>query len=54
VLRPSLIALYLSQLIVFAVYPLHRRRPVDVALAAIAFALMAWGLWRGITAPVAT
>ena len=54
VLRPSLIALYLSQLIVFAVYPLYRRRPLDVALAAIAFALMAWGLWRGITAPVAT
>ena len=27
VLRPSLIALYLSQLIVFAVYPLYRRRP---------------------------
>jgi hypothetical protein len=54
VLRPSLIALYLSQLIVFAVYPLYRRRPFDVALAAIAFALMAWGLWRGITAPVAT
>jgi amino acid transporter len=54
VLRPSLIALYLSQLIVFAVYPLYRRRPVDVAIAAIAFALMAWGLWRGVTAPVAT
>jgi hypothetical protein len=54
VLRPSLIALYFSQLIVFAVYPLYRRRPVDVALAAIAFALIAWGLWRGITAPVAT
>jgi hypothetical protein len=54
VLRPSLIALYLSQLIVFAVYPLYRRRRLDVALGAIAFALMAWGLWRGITAPVAT
>jgi amino acid transporter len=54
VLRPSLIALYLSQLIVFAVYPLYRRRPLDVVLAGIAFALMAWGLWRGITAPVAT
>jgi amino acid transporter len=54
VLRPSLIALYLSQLIVFAVYPLYRRRPLDVALGAIAFALMAWGLWRGITAPVST
>jgi len=54
VLRPSLIALYLSQLIVFAVYPLYRRRPLDVALGATAFALMAWGLWRGITAPVST
>ena len=53
-LRPSLIALYLSQLIVFAVYPLYRRRPVDVALAAIAFGLMAWGLWRGITTPFST
>jgi amino acid transporter len=52
VLRPSLIALYLSQLIVFAVYPLYRRRPLDVALAALA--PTAWGLWRGITAPVAT
>ena len=54
VLRLSLVALYLSQLIVFAVYPLYRRRPADVAVAAVAFALMAWGLWRGITAPVAT
>lgn len=53
-LRPSLVALYLSQLIVFAVYPLYRRRPLDVALAAIAFAVMAWGLWRGITAPIST
>ena len=51
-LRPSLIALYLSQLIVFAAYPLYRRRPVDVALAAIAFALMAWGLWRLVTTPL--
>ena len=54
VLRLSLVALYLSQLIVFAVAPLHRRRPTDVVLASVAFALMAWGLWRGITAPVAT
>jgi amino acid transporter len=53
-LRPSLVALYLSQLIVFAVYPLYRRRPLDVALAAIAFAVMAWGLWRGITTPIST
>jgi amino acid transporter len=53
-LRPSLVALYLSQLIVFAVYPLYRRRPLAVALAAIAFAVMAWGLWRGITTPLST
>jgi hypothetical protein len=59
VLRPSLIALYLSQLIVFAVFPLYRRRrgrltAFDVVLAAGAFALMSWGLWRAITAPVST
>lgn len=53
-LRLPLVALYLSQLIVFAVYPLYRRRPVDVAFAAIAFAVMAWDLWRGITTPVST
>ena len=54
VLRPSLIALFLSQLIVFAVFPIYRRRrgrltPVDVLLAAGAFALMAWGLYRAIS-----
>jgi hypothetical protein len=59
VLRPSLIALFVSQLIVFGVFPVYRRRrgtltPVDVLLAAVAFALMAWGLWRAITGPVAT
>jgi hypothetical protein len=59
VLRPSLIALFLSQLIVFAVYPLYRRKrgkltPFDLAVAGIALAVMAWGLWRGITAPVST
>jgi hypothetical protein len=59
VLRPSLIALFLSQLIVFAVFPLYRRRrgkltPVDVVIAAVAFALMAYGLYRGIAAPVST
>ena len=55
VLRPSLIALFLSQLIVFAVFPLYRRRrgrltAVDVGIAAVAFALMAWGLWRAVAA----
>jgi len=59
VLRPSLVALFLSQLIVFAVFPLYRKRrgtltPVDVAIAGIAFAVMAFGLWRGIAAPVST
>jgi amino acid transporter len=59
VLRPSLIALYLSQLIVFAVFPLYRSRrgrltPLDVVLATGAFALMGWGLWRAVTAPVST
>jgi amino acid transporter len=59
ILRPSLIALFLSQLIVFAVYPLYRRRrgklsTLDLAIAAVALAVMAWGLWRGITAPVST
>jgi amino acid transporter len=59
VLRPSLIALFLSQLIVFAAFPIYRRRrgrltPVDVLLATGAFALMAWGLYRAITTPVST
>jgi amino acid transporter len=59
VLRPSLIALFLSQLVVFAVFPLHRAQrrkltPVDVVLAAGAFALMSWGLYRSLVEPVAT
>jgi len=59
VLRPSLIALFLSQLIVFGVFPVYRARrgrltPVDVLIAAGAFALMAWGLYRAITHPVST
>lgn len=59
VLRWSLIALFLSQLIVFGVFPVYRRRrgrltAVDVLLAAGAFALMAWGLYRAITSPVST
>jgi hypothetical protein len=59
VLRPSLIALYLSQLVVFAVYPRYRRRRgeltvADVAIAAVAFAVMAWGLYRAVVAPAST
>jgi amino acid transporter len=59
VLRPSLIALFLSQLVVFAVFPLYRARrnklgALDVVLAVGAFALMSWGLYRSIVEPVAT
>jgi TRAP-type uncharacterized transport system fused permease subunit len=59
VLRPSLVALYLAQLVVFAVYPLYRHRrgrlsPLDVVVAAVAFAVMGYGLWRGLTGPVST
>jgi amino acid transporter len=59
VLRASLIALFVSQLIVFGVFPAYRRRrgkltAVDVLIATGAFALMAWGLYRAISAPVST
>jgi len=59
VLRPSLIALFLSQLFVFGFYPRYRRArgrltAFDVGIAAVAFALMAWGLWRAVSGPVAT
>ena len=59
VLRLSLIALFLSQLIVFGVFPTYRHRRgrltfADVLFATVAFALMAWGLYRAITAPVST
>jgi hypothetical protein len=59
-LRPSLIALFLSQLIVFAVFPLFRLRtdsrrvPAAVALAAVACALMGYGLYTTITGSVGT
>jgi len=59
VLRPSLVALFVSQLIVFAVFPLYRARrgklgAVDVLIAAVAFALMAWGLYRSLWHPIST
>ena len=59
VLRPSLIALFVSQLIVFGVFPIYRARrsrltAVDVVIAAGAFALMAWGLYRAVFHPVST
>jgi len=44
-LKPSLVALFLSQLPVFAVFPLYRRRPGALLLAAAASALMLYGLY---------
>ena len=46
---PSLYALYLSQLVVFAVYPIFRWRrgrltAFDVVLSVAACALMLWGI----------
>jgi amino acid transporter len=59
-LRPSLIALWLSQLIVFGVFPLFRWRfrrrllAPAVALAAIAAALAGYGLYTAIANNLAT
>jgi hypothetical protein len=59
VLRPSLIALFLSQLIVFGVFPTYRVRrgrltPVDVLVAVGALALVGWGLYRALFEGVAS
>lgn len=48
-LNPSLIALYVAQLAVFASYPLFRRRagrfgPLDLAATGVAGALAVWGI----------
>jgi hypothetical protein len=54
-LRPSLAALYISQILVFAVFPLMRARrtgfppAAEVALAAGASALMGYGLYLVVT-----
>ncbi len=52
-LTPSLVTLYLSQLVVFAVYPRFRQklgklRAVDVLVAAAASALMLYGLYSAL------
>ena len=52
-IRPSLIALWLSQLIVFAVYPLfarkHGQRLLGAALLSLAASALAiYGLWTAI------
>jgi amino acid transporter len=54
-LKPSLVALWVSQLLVFLVYPLwektqRRLGPMTVGLAAGAAALMAYGLYEAATA----
>lgn len=54
-LRPSLIALFLSQLIVFAVFPVFRLRTdrrlfrTAVVLASVACGLMGYGLYMAVT-----
>jgi amino acid transporter len=44
-LTPSLAALYLSQLLVFLVFPRYRRGALAVAAAAAASGLVVWGLY---------
>ena len=44
-LKPSLAALYVSQLVVFVAFPRFRRGGVALAAAAVASALAAWGLY---------
>ena len=58
-LKPSLVALWLAQLVVFVVYPRFaahggRWRAKDVLLAGAASALMVFGLWSTIVNQVAT
>jgi len=59
-LRPSLIALFTAQAIVFLVYPLYRRRTdpqkwlVPTVVALLATALMVYGLYHASFDPLAT
>ena len=59
-LRPSLIALWISQLIVFAVFPLFRLRtrprlvPLGLALSALACSLAGYGLYTAITSSLSS
>jgi hypothetical protein len=54
-LQPSLAALFLSQLVVVALYPLFRRRvservgPATLAASLVASALMGWGFYVAVT-----
>ena len=56
-LTGSLVALYISQAMVFAVYPMYarkqgRRSPTDVGIAVIATGLMVFGLYVAVTQAV--
>jgi hypothetical protein len=58
-LKPSLIALFISQLLVFLVYPLFRRHerarlPVALAVSAVASALAGYGLYMAIHSSVSS
>jgi hypothetical protein len=53
-LKPSLAALFLSQLIVFLTFPRFRRGAVALAAAAVACGLAAWGLYTLFASGVAT
>jgi len=53
-LKPSLGALFVSQLIVFVVFPRFRRGPFAIAGAAVASGLVAWGLYTLIAGTAAT
>ena len=53
-LKPSLGALFVSQLVVFALFPRFRRSPAAIGAAAVASGLAAWGLYVLITGSAAT
>jgi amino acid transporter len=53
-LKPSLGALFVSQLIVFAVFPLYRRGAAALGLAAVSAALAVWGLYQLIAGTAST
>jgi hypothetical protein len=44
-LKPSLVALYVSQVLVFLVFPRFRRTPFALVLGAVAGALAGWGMY---------
>jgi hypothetical protein len=53
-LKPSLAALFVSQLIVFLAFPRFRRNAVALAAAAVASGLAAWGLYTLFASSVST